>query len=96
MKGTATNLKEQHKMNRKSFRIWIQNEHSKINNGKILFYDEQCFQLDGIYNRQNIRIDADTREEVDRKGGIHRKIQRPFEVMRWLDWELVFKVSQGQ
>ena len=76
-KRTAPNLKEQRKMNRKSFGIWVR----KLEVEKFLFLDEKYFQLDGICHRQNIRIYAATRKEADRKGGIHRRTQHPIQVM---------------
>ena len=51
---------------------------------KILFSDEKYFNIDGIYNKQNDRSYAATREEADKKGGIHRKTQHPAQTMMWL------------
>ncbi|CAF4765090.1 unnamed protein product, partial [Rotaria magnacalcarata] len=39
---------------------------------QILFSDEKRFDLDGMYNRQNERIYAATRDEADEKGAVHR------------------------
>ncbi|CAF1365160.1 unnamed protein product [Didymodactylos carnosus] len=52
---------------------------------KILFSDEKYFDIDGIYNKQNDRIYALTREEADRKGSMHCKTQHPVHVMVWLE-----------
>ncbi|CAF3430856.1 unnamed protein product [Rotaria sp. Silwood2] len=51
---------------------------------QILFSDEKCFDLDGIYNRQNGRIYAATRDEVHETGGVHHKTKFPAGVMVWL------------
>ncbi|CAM4789569.1 unnamed protein product [Rotaria magnacalcarata] len=51
---------------------------------QILFSDEKRFDLDGMYNRQNERIYAATRDEADEKGAVHRKTKFPTGVMVWL------------
>ena len=76
VKRTTPNLKAQHKMNRKSFGIWVRESMVE----KVLFSDKKYFQFDGIYNRQGIRIYAGTWEEADCKGGIRRKTQHPIQV----------------
>ena len=40
--------------------------------------------MDGLYNRQNDRIWAPSREQADANGGIHRKTKFPQGVMVWL------------
>ncbi|CAF1556573.1 unnamed protein product [Rotaria magnacalcarata] len=42
------------------------------------------FDLDGIYNSQNDRVWAASREEADRKGGFREKTKYPEKVMVWL------------
>jgi len=51
---------------------------------KILFSDEKMFHIDGVYNTQNDRIWAASRDEADEKGGIHQKKKFPQKVMVWL------------
>ena len=46
--------------------------------------DKKYFQLDGIYNRQDIRIYAASHEEADCKNDIHRKNQHSVQVLVWL------------
>ena len=48
---------------------------------KILFSDEQMFDIDGVYNSQNERIWAANRVEADTKGGITRRRKYPQKVM---------------
>ncbi|CAF3610702.1 unnamed protein product, partial [Rotaria socialis] len=42
------------------------------------------FDLDGIYNSQNDRVWATSREEADGKGGFREKTKYPKKVMVWL------------
>ncbi|CAF1367538.1 unnamed protein product [Rotaria magnacalcarata] len=51
---------------------------------RILFSDEKIFDLDGMYNSQNQRIWAASRDEADEKGGIKVKQKSPQKVMVWL------------
>ena len=60
------------------------NNYSKEDTKKWLFTDEKYFHLDGIYNSQNDRVWALSREEADRKSGFHQKIKHPGKVMVWL------------
>ena len=46
---------------------------------------KKYFDLDGIYNSQNDRVRAVSREEADRKSGFHQKTKHPGKVMVWLD-----------
>jgi hypothetical protein len=71
---------DQHKIERKSFEIWVKKSMTKT----ILFSDEKCFYLNGTFYKQNHRIDADTREEADDEGDIHRKTQFSPSVMVYL------------
>ena len=48
---------------------------------KILFSDEKLFDIDKIYNSQNIRIWAVNRAEADTKGGIRQIRKFPRKVM---------------
>ena len=51
---------------------------------KILFSDEELFDIDGIYNSQNDRIWTVNRAEVDIKGDIKQISKFPQKVMVWL------------
>ena len=46
--------------------------------------DEKIFDLDGMYNFQNQRIWASSRDEADEKGGIKEKQKFLQKVMVWL------------
>ena len=60
------------------------NNYSKEDTKKWLFTDEKNFDLDGIYNSQNDRVWAPSREEADRKGAFHQKTKHPGRVIVWL------------
>ena len=60
------------------------NSYSKEDTKKWLFTDEKYFDLDGIYNSQNDRVWASSREEADRKDAFHQKTKHPEKVMVWL------------
>ena len=61
------------------------NIYSKEDTKRCLFTDEKYFDLDGIYNLQNDRMWASSKEEVDRKGAFHQKTKHGGKVMVWLD-----------
>jgi transposase len=84
VKRVAPKLTDQHKMKRRSFGIWVRKNIRKSMTKKILFSDEKRFDIDGMYNRQNERIYAATREQADAKGGVYRKTKFPAGVMVWL------------
>jgi hypothetical protein len=48
---------------------------------RILFSDENIFDLDGMYNSENERIWAVSRDEADKIGGIKMKQKFPQKVM---------------
>jgi len=77
-------LTEEHKEKRKKFANWIRTNFRKQETLKILFSDEKMFDIDGVYNTQNDRIWAASRDEADEKGGIHQKKKFPQKVMFWL------------
>lgn len=77
-------LTEEHKEKRKKFANWIRTSFRKQETLKILFSDEKMFDIDGVYNSQNDRIWAASRDEADKKGGIHQKKKFPQKVMVWL------------
>ena len=63
---------------------WILNYYTKDNIERWLLSDEKVFDLDGVYNSQNDRVWAVSREEDDEKGGLHEKTKFPEKVMVWL------------
>ena len=63
-------LTNEHKEERVKFANWIQTSFRKENTMKILFSDENMFDIDGIYNFQNDRIWAVNRSAADTKDGI--------------------------
>ena len=76
-----TNLQ---KNKRVKFANWMLNNYSKEDSNKCLFADEKYFALDGIYNSENERVWAPSREESDRKSGFHQKTKHGGNVMVWL------------
>ena len=77
-------LTEEHKNKRKKFVNWVGHNFRKENTMRILFSDEKIFDLDDMYNSQNQRIWASSRDEADEKGGIKEKQKFPQKVMVWL------------
>ncbi|CAF3942807.1 unnamed protein product, partial [Rotaria magnacalcarata] len=77
-------LTEEHKNKRKKFVNWVGHNFRKEDTMRILFSDEKIFDLDGMYNSQNQRIWAASRDEADEKGGIKVKQKFPQKVMVWL------------
>ena len=57
------NLKDEHKQRRVSFTYWIRKSLRKNDREKILFSNENYFELDNIYSRQNYRVYASCRQE---------------------------------
>ena len=62
----------------------VLNNYSNEDIKKCLSTDEKYFDPDGIYNSQNDRVWASSREETDRKGAFHQKTKHPGKVMVWL------------
>jgi len=77
-------LTEEQKNKRKKIVNWIGNNFRKEDTMRILFSDEKMFDLDGIYNSQNQRIWAASRDEADEQGGIKMRQKFPQKVMVWL------------
>ena len=50
----------------------------------IWFSDEKIFDRDGIYNSQNQRIWAASRDEADKQYGIKMRQKFPQKIMVWL------------
>jgi hypothetical protein len=63
----------------------VLNNFSKKETKKWLFSNEKFFDFDGMYNTQNDREWAVSRQEADRKGGVKKKHKFPTKVMVWLD-----------
>lgn len=78
-------LAEEHKEKRRKFAKWIRTNFRKQDTLKILFSDEKMFDIDAVYNTQNGRIWAVSRDEANERGGIHPKKKFPQKVMVWLD-----------
>ena len=77
-------LTDLQKRKRVKFANWVLNNYTKEHTKKWLFTDEKYFDLDGVYNVQNDRIWAASREEADEQGGVHEKTKFPVKVMVWL------------
>ena len=74
-------LTDLQKKKRVKFRNWVLNHYTKDDTRRWLFSDEKFFDLDGVYNSQNDRVWAASREEADEKGGLHEKTKFPQKVM---------------
>ena len=77
-------LTDLQKKKRVKFANWVLNHYIKDDTRRWLFSDEKFFDLDGVYNSQNDRVWAASREEADEKGGLHEKTKFPQKVMVWL------------
>ena len=60
------------------------NNYTKEDINRWLFSDEKLFDLDEIYNAQNDRIWAPSREEADKRGAVYEKTRFPLKVILWL------------
>ena len=80
VKRIAPKLIDTQKSKRYSFGIWTRKNIRKSTARKILFSDEKRFDIDGVYNRQNDRIYAPSRQEADSNGGVHGKSKYPQDV----------------
>lgn len=83
-KTTEPRLTELQKKKRVQFANWVLNNFSKEDTKKWLFSDEKMFDLNGIYNSQNDRVWAPSRQVADERGGVHQKTKFPAKVMIWL------------
>jgi len=77
-------LTDLQKRKRVKFANWVLNHYRKEDTKNWLFTDEKYFDLDGIYNAQNDRIWAVSREEADKQGGVHQQTKFPAKVLVWL------------
>ncbi|CAF1151578.1 unnamed protein product [Rotaria sordida] len=78
---TQPNLQDYHKQRRISFTYWVRKSLRKKDHRKILFTDEKYFGLNGIFNRQNDRVYAPSRQEADEHGGIRPISKFPKRIM---------------
>lgn len=51
---------------------------------RILFSDENLFDIDGVYNSQNDCVWTPSRAEANKRGGIRKERKFPQKVMVWL------------
>ncbi|CAF0800872.1 unnamed protein product [Adineta steineri] len=84
VKRVAPKLTDTQREKRLSFAIYIRKKVRKSFSRKILFSDEKRFNIDGLYNKQNDRVWAPSREEATANGGIYCKSKFPQGVMIWL------------
>jgi hypothetical protein len=77
-------LTASHISKRKSFSHWIRKRFNTVSCRKILFSDEKIFNQDGIFNRQNERVYAASRQAAYEKIGLSPIHRFPFKVMVWL------------
>ncbi|CAF4936301.1 unnamed protein product [Rotaria socialis] len=66
-------------------KLWARKNIGKSMTKQILFSDEKRIDFGGIYNRQNEKIYAATRDEADEKGAVHHKAKFPAGVMVWVE-----------
>ena len=66
------------------FANWLRHNFRKEATLRILFSDEKIFYFDDMYNAQNDRTWAVTREETDKRGGVQQKRKFAQKVMVWL------------
>ncbi|CAF2089292.1 unnamed protein product, partial [Rotaria magnacalcarata] len=76
-------LTDVQKKKRVKFENWVLNNYTKSDIARWLFSDEKYFDLNGIYNNQNDRIWAISREEANKRGTIYETTKFPVKVMVW-------------
>ena len=67
------NLKDKHKQRRVSFAYWIRKSLRNKDRERLVFSDENYFELDGVYNRQNGHVYASCRQDAEEDKGIWLK-----------------------
>ena len=77
-------LSDDQKVKWKQFANWLRTNFRKEDTLKILFSDENMFDIDGVYNTQNDRVWAVDRADANKNGGIQRRRKFPRKVMVWL------------
>ena len=70
-------LTDAHKAERKRFANWLRSNFRKEQTMPILFSDEKLFDIDGVYNVQNVRVWAPSHVEANECGGIKMKRKFP-------------------
>ena len=63
---------------------WVLNNFTKEGTNKWLLTNEKYFDLGGVYNAENDRIQAISRKEANKQGGAHEKTKFSIKVMVWL------------
>jgi transposase len=63
-------LTDDHKRRRVQFSNWVRNNLKKSQTNRIVFSDEKLFSVDGVWNNQNERIWAVSREVANESGGL--------------------------
>ena len=72
-----------HKKRRVSFAYWVGKELRKRDHRQIMFTDDKGFSLEGVFNRQNERVDSLHREDADRWAGINQRSTCTRRIMIW-------------
>ncbi len=83
-KSNNQNLTDLQKRERVKVANWVLNHYTKEDTKKWLFTDEKYFDLDSVYNVQNDRVWAVSREEADKRGSAYQRTKFPAKVMVWL------------
>ncbi|CAF2015007.1 unnamed protein product, partial [Rotaria magnacalcarata] len=83
-KVVEPSLSDDQKLKQKKFANCVRNNFRKEETMRILFLDENFFDIDGVYNCQNDRVWAVNRADADEKGGIQQRRKFPQKVMMWL------------
>lgn len=81
---TQLQLTKNHTKRRVSFAYRVRKELRKRDHGQIMCTDENFCSLEGVFNRQNERVDAVSREDADRGAGINQRSNYPRRTMIWL------------
>ena len=63
---------------------WARTNFRKKDTIRILFSDENYFDMDGVCNSQNDRVWIVNRTDTDEKGGVKQRRKHPQKVMVWL------------
>ena len=77
-------LADDQKIKRKKFVNWIRTNFLKEDTIRILFSDEEFFDIDGLDNSQNDRVWAGDHDDANKKGGIKQRRKFLLKVMVWL------------
>jgi len=83
-KRKVPKLTPEQKTKRVHFARWVLRTLLSNERKRVVFSDEKYFDLDGMYNAQNDRVWAATREEADKQGGQFRKSKFPVKVMVYM------------